>query len=237
MAGAFLLCRDCRVVHRVYAAHELAEGGPVSEAAAIAYGQFLVDHRHHPLDRLEHCGTVDHHEGAFWDPSRTSFIEVSNGREAFTLRSARDSLEEAPRHEIIEGRLEPKPAEVSVDEALLRQAFDRHFYPSAVRPSKVDRFVETVRDILSHLPANELETEFDDADEPAVAIGRLPDEGCVALLERCMNLFDAWELTRVASFIGANRDEYGALALHVRRQVALVTHEPAPGGDTGNKGS
>ena len=123
------------------------------------------------------------------------------------------------------------------DEALLRRALDRHFYPSAVRPSKIDRFVETVRDILAHLPADELETEFDDADEPAVAIGRLPDEGCVALLNRCMNLFDAWELTRVASFIGANRDEYGALALRVRREVSVGTHEPAQGRETDNNDS
>ncbi len=237
MASIFLLCRDCRVVHRVYAAHEISEGGVASEAAAIAYGQFLVDHRHHPLDRLEHCGTLDHHQGALWDPSRTSLIEVSNGREVFTLRSARDSLDEAPHLEIITGRLEAQPIELSFDEPSLRRALDRHFYPYALRASKVDRFVQIVREVLAMLPAEELDTEFDDADDSEVGIGRLPDQGCVAILELCIDLFDAWELSRVASFVSGNRDEYGALALRIRKPVALRSAPQAQPGEKGDEGS
>jgi hypothetical protein len=228
MSDAFLLCRDCGVVHRVYAAHELAEGGEANEAAAIAYGGFLIEHRHHPLERVERTGVNAHYEGTLWDPVHTSYIELSNGEQAFTVRSGRESIDEPVRHEVVEQRIETAAVRLAIEEHEIRRALDCHFYPYALRPSKVDQFVAAVRAILPLLPADQIATEFDDADDPTLSIARLPDEGVVTLLERSMDIFDAWELSRIAGFISANRDEYGALALRVRRETTL---SPQPSRD------
>jgi hypothetical protein len=221
MATAFLLCRECLVVHPVFAAYELAARGRVCEETAIAYGEFLVEHRHHRLERVERHGLQEHHSRPLWDPSRVSFLEVSSGREIFTIRSLRDSIEEPRRYEVANGHIQTDPARVTIEEAEIRRALDHHFYPNALRPTKVDDFIQALREVLADLAGQDFDSAFDDANDPCVSIARLPDEGCVALLERCMGIFDAWELSRVASFVSANRDEYGALALRVHRESSV----------------
>jgi hypothetical protein len=221
MPDTFLLCRECGTVHRLYSVQELAEGGMVSEAAAIAYGGFLVDHRHHPLERLERTATPVYHAGPLWSPHQVSITEVTNGRDTLTVRSARESVDDGRTGTIVPERLLEGRVQIGIDEPHVRRALDHHFHPYALRPSKIDRFVDAVHDVLAQLPAEHVVTEFDDADDPAVSIGRLPDEGVVALLDRGIEIFDAWELARIASFVSAERDEYGALALQVRRQMLL----------------
>ena len=225
MDHLYLLCRDCRVVHRLPAGHELAAADQSSEEAAIAYGQFLVQHRHHPLERLSRATLTEHHDGPLWDPMRTSLIELTNGRETFTVRTARAEIDEQLTREVIEDRrLTLGAFHVTVEEAAIRRALDHHFHPYALRQTKIDHFVAAVQNVLATLPGEQVETAFDDADDPAVSIARLPDDGIVALLAHCMDIFDAWELARVASFVSANRDEYGALALRVRRDATPGPH-------------
>ncbi|HVN86572.1 MAG TPA: hypothetical protein VMW17_17200 [Candidatus Binatia bacterium] len=224
MTDVYLLCRDCRVIHRVYAATELVTGGSVSEEAAIAYGQFLVQHRHHPLERLTRESLLEYHDGPLWDPMRSSYIELTNGCETFTVRTGRGGLDEPVTRAIVTERIVPEALEVTVEESEVRRALDHHFHPYALRQTKIDGFVHAVQQILATLPGDQVETSFDDADDPAVSIARLPDDGCVALLARCMDIFDSWELPRVAAFVSANRDEYGALALRVRRDTNIQTH-------------
>jgi hypothetical protein len=221
MEEVFLLCRFCRVVHRVYAARELAAGGTVSEEAAVSYGQFLIEHRHHTLQRLERSTFVEAWDRPLWDPSRSGCMELTNGHERFTVRSWRPTIDAPVSRELVDETIETSTLRLSVEEDALRRALDHHFFPYALRPKKIDSFVAAVQEVLAALPGYQLEPSFDDADDPAVSIARLPDDGCVALLARCMDIFDAWELPRVASFVSANRDEYGALALRVHRDSTL----------------
>ncbi|HUI25584.1 MAG TPA: hypothetical protein VL403_05820 [Candidatus Kryptonia bacterium] len=225
MDDIYLLCRDCRVVHRLPVGLESSAGNPVGEEAAIAYGQFLVQHRHHPLERLTRTTLAEHHDGPLWDPMCTSFIELTNGRERFTVRASRTDIDQPLTREVVEGhRVSLESLHVTVEETVIRRALDHYFHPYALRQTKIDHFVAAVQDVLANLSGEQVETTFDDADDPAVSIARLPDDRCVALLAHCMDIFDAWELARVASFVSANRDEYGALALRVRREATPRPH-------------
>ncbi len=221
MSDSFLLCRDCWVVHPIHAACGPNAGDALSEESAIAYGEFLAQHRHHPLERVHRTSQRDHYEGALWDPMRARFIEVGNGDDVYTIRSSRDAIEEPRLHAVIDQRIHVVGVRLTVEEALVRRALDYHFYPYALRPTKTEYFIRALREVVDMLSGDDIETAFDDGDDPAVGIGRLPDEGCVALLERCLDIFDAWELPRLASFVSANRDEYGALALRVTRESAV----------------
>jgi hypothetical protein len=87
----------------------------------------------------------------------------------------------------------------------------------------LDRFISVVHDIVSHIPPNDLEIAFDDADDPAVSIARMPTESYQELLTRCTEIFDAWEWPRVSRFLRDNRGEDGLLALRVRRQMSLLS--------------
>ncbi|MBI4515429.1 MAG: hypothetical protein HY699_06405 [Deltaproteobacteria bacterium] len=218
---AYLLCRDCRVLHQVYAAHELAAGAEVFEAAAIAYGRFLLDHRHHALEQVRRESVVAYDNGPLWDPGHAAYFEVGDGEHSFTVSRTRASIEEARELQLIDGSIEQAAVELSVEGSALRRALDHHFFPYALRLAKLDHFVEAARAVIATLPSDTIEPVFDDANDPALSIARLPDQSCIALLERCLGVFDAWELPRVAAFISANRDEYGALALNVRRPVTL----------------
>jgi hypothetical protein len=221
MREAFLLCRDCRVLHPVFVPHQNGSRGVVDEETAIAYGQFVAEHRLHTLERVERCSLREYHDGRVFDPMRTSLIEVSNGKGPLTICRSRDDVELPRVWEVADQHIEERPSSLSIEEPVIRRALDRHFYPYVLRPSKIDDFVRAVYEVLATIVAEDVETAFNDGEDPAVSIARLPDDSCLALLTRCGYIFDAWELVQIASFVGANRDEYGALALRVRRESEL----------------
>ena len=105
----------------------------------------------------------------------------------------------------------------------MRRGLDREFYPQALRPTKLDRFISVLHDVVRHIPPAELEIAFDLADDPAVSIARMPNETYEELLARCIEIFDPWEWPRVSRFLCENRGEDGVLALRVRRHVALLS--------------
>src|SRR5262249_9361925 len=120
------------------------------------------------------------------------------------------------RHEVTSAP-PPNTGCIEVDEPLLRRAFDRHFFPHAVRPAKLERFVHAVHELVADLDPGEVETTFDDVALPNTSIGPFPPQLGDSLRSRCAPSFAAWELERVRSFIADHRLEDGALAVRVRR--------------------
>jgi hypothetical protein len=109
-------------------------------------------------------------------------------------------------------------SEVLIDHRDLRRGLDLTFYPRALRLTKLDRFVSVVRDVVSQLNPNQLTIAFDDAEDPAVSVARMPDETYQELLARCAEIFDPSEFDTLTKFLQSNRYEDGLLALRVRRE-------------------
>lgn len=214
MYESFLLCRHCGVLHPV-SVHPGAD-----EDAAQDLAEFRHEHEAHVLEdaqRLQDDSAL--FDGPTWDPMSTRWFRVAAGADVLLVRSWRISIDEPRRHELTSAAPEAAGC-IEVDESLLRRALDRHFYPHAVRPAKLERFVHTVHQLIADLDPGEVETSFDDVELPNASIGPFPNELCDELVDRCTPIFDAWEMERLRSFIADHRLEDGALAVRVRRVLA-----------------
>jgi hypothetical protein len=210
---AFLLCRHCGILHPA------ADLNFADEDAAHDLAEFRSAHTGHHLEEARRVPDSALFDAPTWDPMATRWFRVTTGTDLLQVRSSRSSIAEPRRHEVIAA---PPSAtdRIEIDEALLRRALDSHFFPHAVRPAKVERFVDTVRELLIDLDPGEVDTAFDDPTLPNASIGPFPTALGAVLFNRCTPIFDAWELERVRSFIEAHRLENGALAVRVRRVLA-----------------
>lgn len=213
MYESFLLCRHCGVLHPV-----LVDRG-LDEDVAHDLAEFRAEHEAHVLEDAQRLDDPALFDGPTWDPMSTRWFRVTAGADILLVRSWRTSVDEPRRHELTSTAPDAAGC-IEVDDSMLRRAFDRHFYPHAVRPTKLERFVHTVHELIADLDPGEVETSFDDVDLPNASIGPFPSDLCSTLLDRCAPIFDAWEMERVRSFIADHRLEDGALAVRVRRILA-----------------
>ncbi|MBX3024446.1 hypothetical protein KF840_06000 [bacterium] len=214
---AFLLCRHCGLLT------PLAPSAPwaSTDDDASELAAFRAAHAAHGVEAALRCDELARTDRPAWDPLATRWFTVAVGAELLTVRSSRRALDDPRQYEIAAAGSPPTSSWVDVDEALLRRALDRHFYPHVIHPMEVDAFVGTVRELLAPLDPAEIDIAFDDPTLPDAGIGPFPAALVERLVERCATLFDAVALERAHSFIRDHRAEDGALAVRVHR--ALVT--------------
>jgi hypothetical protein len=99
---------------------------------------------------------------------------------------------------------------------------DLEFYPHAVRPTKIENFLNALHAAIRDLALEDIEIAFADADDPAVSIAPMPEQAFRRILAASLEIFDPWELPRVERFLRENRLETGVLALRVRRNAVMV---------------
>lgn len=216
MITTFLLCRRCNVLHPMASAED-----PIfaDDEAGAELHAFRAAHAAHGLDAVERIPEDALFDRPTADPMATRWFHVAAGCDVLLVRSWRATIDEPRRYELEATAPAVEAPVVDIDELLLRRSLDRHFFPHALRPAMLERFVETVRQLVERLDGGEVEISFDDVTVPNAGIGPLPDALCEALLARCHDGFDVWELERLRSFISAHRHEDGALAVRVRRTV------------------
>jgi hypothetical protein len=213
----FLACLDCGAVSLV------VRSAGLDAEAADEYDAFTADHAAHRTRFLYRQGTEACADRPLWDPMATITFEATDGEVAYVVTATRQSIDDPRAYAFARGRLVVSEQEVLFDTNYLRRALDSHFYPQALRPTKLDRFLSVVRDVVSHIDSEELEIAYDAADDPDVSIARLPDDRFSELVSRCAEIFDPSEFRRVVSFLTDNRAEDGLLALRVRRHLTPLT--------------
>jgi hypothetical protein len=205
----FLLCRRCGTLHPVSAQ-------PLTDEDVQEFAEFRAEHEAHGLEEAVLVSDSLHYEGPTWDPMTIRWFRVQTAGDQLQVRSWRTSIDE-PRCHQVTCPLPPTADLVEVDRALLRRAFDRHFYPQAMRPAKVERFAGAVDELVADLDPATVVIAFDDVDVPNASLGPFPTELCDVLLSRCAQFLDAWELEHARRFIADHRGPDGALAVRVRR--------------------
>jgi len=213
-----LLCHECGELQPLTASARFADD---SEAAldAADVERFRRAHAAHRVERALRLPEAALHDRPAWDPMATSWYRVLVGERAFHVRSSRQSID-APRRHQLQNSAPQLSAHVELDEPLLQQCLGRHFRPQTLPAEKTNRFVHTLRELVSSLDADQIETSFDDPDLANAELGPCPETVCAQLLTHSRDIFSAdEELGEIARFIEENRSEYGALAVRVRREV------------------
>jgi len=210
-----LLCRQCGDLHPLASSFAQVD----TALDAIDLDAFHQAHRGHTLERALRLPEPALHDRPAWDPMATSWYRVLVGETSFYVRSERSSID-LPRHHKLQLTAPLLSAHVELDEPLLEQTLNRHFHAQPLPAEKASRFVVTVRELVSSLDADEVETSFDDPELANAELGPCPEPVCAQLLSQTRDIFSSeWEQSAIARFIEENRSEYGALAVRVRREV------------------
>jgi len=218
----FLACRDCGELYPLLGQHT-ASLDETDTDSGDTFRAFLSRHRSHHITCLWRGDAEIQADRPFWDPMATLTFEVTDGDRSYVVRAARESIEDDRVYQFLPGTLQVGNAEVQIDAHDLRRGLDRQFYPYALRPTKVDRLLATVHELIDQVDPDQLVIAFDVADDPDVSIARMPDRIFSEILTRCGEMFDPWELPRVVEFLRDNREADGLLALHVRRRVTALS--------------
>lgn len=218
----FIACRDCGELHPILDTGAIFLDDADSQGVDL-YKEFLARHHTHQIASLWRSGSECRADRPLWDPMATLTFEVTDGDRSYVVTATRRSIEQERVYRFAPGMLEVGSSEVQIDPHQLRRGLDRLFYPHALRPTKIDRFLSLVHDVISQIDPDQLVIAFDDANDPSVSIAGMPDGICNEILARCTDIFDPWELPRVISFLRDNRGADGLLALRVRRHIAALS--------------
>jgi hypothetical protein len=216
----FLACRDCGTLVPIMASHD-AIGG-LSDEMAASRAEFLDVHGAHRLLELKRTETESASVGPVWDPMSTHYVELTDGVQLFVATSSRPSIDEGRVYTFEPCALRSLASEVEIAENDVRRGLDLEFYPHAVRPTKVDDFLNALHAAIRDLALEDIEIAFADVDDPAVSIAPMPEQAFQRLLAASTQIFDAWEIPHVERFLRQNRLEDGVLALRVRRNAVIV---------------
>lgn len=214
----FLACHDCGVMHPV-AQRATDPHDEADESAVESYSEFVATHRMHRTGPVRRAGEDTLMDRPAWDPMVTLHFEVTDGERPYVAIAHRDTLD-APRvYRFTPGRIGVCHARVAIADDDVRRALNRELSPALLRPTKIDRFIDVLHDVIARLEPSELEIAFDDADDPSVSIARMPDGIYAQLVAESVGIFDESEWPRVQRFLDHNRGEDGLLALRVRRRM------------------
>ncbi len=217
-----LACLDCGVLRPATCDGD-RRSDTATEEAVSTYDEFLAAHGDHRTACLRRDDSACRSDRPLWDPLATLTFEATDGQQTYIVTAGRVAVDEPRQYQFMPGSLHAKSSEVAFDPSDIRRGLDREFFPHALRPSKVERFLSVLHEIVSRVVPDELPIAFDDANDPTISIARMPDALYQEVLARCPEIFDPWECIRVINFLNDNRYEDGLLALRVCRHIAALT--------------
>lgn len=224
----YIWCRDCNRLHHVTrfdgAPAYLMEGGEERELARDDGRAFLQRHAGHRLEPLTEIGEKCFPAGRAGDPMRVGYVEATNGRESFVIRSFRTTIAEPLQFELIRGRLKPYRVAVAIQEAGLRREMKqrlRSVVSERAADEKTDLFIELLNDLVGDLNPDAIKVVGYDYADASLEYGQLEPPLVDALMRKCSAHFSAAELDAVRGFIDAHREPDDVLALVVKRDYAI----------------
>ncbi len=214
--GALLFCRQCGELYPLATTRPVLEP---DEEEILDLQSFQTAHREHRVEQAIRLPEPALHDRPAWDPMARRWYRVGVGEHAFVVCSSRTSIEEPRQHRICD---EPPALSIhtEVDEPMLRRALDQHWFPHRVSSQKIDAFIESVRHAFAAIDGDDVEISYDDPAFANAEMGACPPKLCENVRLSAAEIFaEESERRHIDEFINANVDEYGALAVRVRREI------------------
>ena len=224
----YIWCRECDKLHHVTrfdgAPAYVMEGGEERQISRDDGRAFLERHASHPLETLRENGEKCFPVGAAGDPMRVGYVEATDGRESFVIRSFRRTIAEPLEFELIRGRLKPYRVAVAIQEARLRKEMKQRLRSVAserAAAEKTNLFIELLNDLVGDLNPDAIKVVGYDYADASLEYGWLEPPMVDVLMRRLSVHFSAAELDAVRGFIDAHREPDDVLALLLKRNYAI----------------
>ena len=224
----YIWCRNCNEIHHV-TPFDRAPGyrmnlGEETELPMDDRGAFMRRHSGHRLEGLQGVGERYFPDGQALDPMRVGYVEVTNGKESFVVRSFRNRIEDPLHFELLRGRLKAVGTTASIQENEIRKEM-KHHYPwrPSERPDdeKIELFVRLFNEVVRGMDPRQIELCGYDDTASSVAYGVLSSAIVEKLMQECRNHFDQETLSGLRRFIDAHRDQDGVMTLRIVRRYAI----------------
>jgi len=186
------------------------------------WGVFMKRHTGHKLQALRSAGERYCPGGISTDPMDVEYIEVTNGKEWFVIRSFRKSIEEPLSFEIVPGRLKPTGVTVQIQENEIRKEMKHHFSDKTSRgldEEGIELFIKLFKKVVKDIKPNEIKvSEYTDG---SLAVGELNTRLLDALTGQCTPHFPPAELNDIRRFCEAQSRSDGVMALQIKHQYRI----------------
>ncbi len=213
-------CRSCLAVRLtdLYDAPLLAllRSAEDEENPTLDDKAFARQHQHHPLGPLKRKKARVWADRPLWDPCRTVYEEVTNGRETFLLKGWRTTISEPRLYGLLRGSLDIATT-ITLPEELLRERLVEWF--PALTPL-VPRLMQRIQRTVATFPAEELLPTHGAADDPQLSFASLTEHQLRVLCRCCCEASGTGEKDRWWSF-WATRQQEEELIVEIRQHCRL----------------
>lgn len=222
----FIWCRNCNEIHHMSlfdkAPEYSVDQGEEIEVPMDDWGMFMKRHAGHNLQALRSVGERYRPGGKAMDPMKVEYIEVTDAKDWYVVRSFRDSVEDPLSFVIVPGRLKSTGVSVQIRENEIRKEMKHHFAYEASRgldKEGIELFIKLFKEVVKDLKPNEIEVcEYANG---SVAVGELNTRLLDGLTGKCAPHFPPAELNDIRRFCEAQTGSDGVLALQIKHQYRI----------------
>ncbi len=184
------------------------------------FQEFLIHHHGHRLENLKVIEDSFVSEKAYYEPVKTSFFKVTNGKERFVIKKFRERIDEPLKYLLISGDYSLKCIAVEVQSEEITKQLRRELKPP-LSQDKIDAFLKLYRAIVENIAITDLERIPEESEHPLEVYYRIDDVNLMYLLRNCHNIFKGREYSAMEEFIRRHKDD-GVLLLKVTYRIQLT---------------
>jgi hypothetical protein len=221
-----LRCADCNVIYEITPfdqCPEYAVSGDAGEYHEIRKNDLADFERSHRGHRQEHLSVVEgsqYSEGAYFDPLRVTYLEVTNGKEVFLVKRWRKTIAEAMRYELVEGHMEVNRT-VEIQERDIIKQLRYEITNPPLQDNTLYRFLDIVHDEALSLDLVHLADELYDSHDAHIFFLPLREKNITSILKKCAAICTPEELLQIEQFMRHNGEYNGVMSFLVKKNATF----------------
>lgn len=202
MAGKLVRCTECNEIVNII------EGVDDKDF-------FKKRHKEHRLEELLVKEGSYVSDEPFGRPAKESYFEVTNGKKLLVIKRTMKNAENEAEYSIIPGRLNIKKIGIELRVKEIRQQIRMDRNLKKISEIKIDKFINGVQKLVSHLSPSEVEEMPWASDYPMLGIGKLKDDKIEEIIRMANKEFNENEREKIKDFIMNQTDGDGVMTLNI----------------------
>jgi hypothetical protein len=227
-----LRCIDCNLIYAETPVDQAAEylssesGNEYRSIEKNDRADFENRHRGHRLEKLFVLDPFLYSSGAYFDPSRITYLTASNTKETLLIKKWRERITEPLRYDVVQGRLQVKKT-FKLQKIDLRKQFIHEIRDSVTR-EKASSFIRIVEEEVLRPAAAQEHHETVAGRNAQTDYQPLREKQIRRILNKCSAVFTRRECKEIECFIRNNCDHDGVMSLVVKKTARLFLKSNRP---------
>ena len=176
---------------------------------------FKKTHRGHRIEELFVKEGSYVSDEAFGRPAKKSYFEATNGKKIFVIKRTMKNVENEAEYTIIPGRINIKKIGIELRVKEIRQQIRMDRNLKKISEIKIDKFIDSIEKLVSHLNPSEVEEMPWASDYPMLGIGKLKDDKIEEIIRMVNKEFIGNEREKIKDFIINQTDGDGVMTLNI----------------------